>query len=170
MGIKGSLQETLDQIASKAGVPVTKDKSAEETKDNFQEQDKLELQTSGEKKTPEPTTQPKPEDKNKQDLSLYNPPMGNYQNSEDITNRIEEALKDFKPVNIPSRIEIVHTNRDNPSKTVVQHVSDYSAPKPVSKAMTYVLIGILIILLIALGGVFLFKDQLIELFNKLGIA
>ncbi|MCX6750932.1 MAG: hypothetical protein NTZ83_05720, partial [Candidatus Pacearchaeota archaeon] len=134
--------------------------------------DKLALQTSGEKKPGDSTNLNKEEDKSKQPVSGYGTPAERiYQNPSGITNEIEKAIKGLTPVNIPSRIEIVHKNVDGNPPTVVQNVSNYSnAQKPVSKAVTYVLIGILILLLLALGAVFLFKDDLIELFNKLGIA
>lgn len=167
MGVKGSLQDTLNQIATKAGVPVNKDKPAEEAKPSVE---KLELQTT-DKKPEEQASKEKPEEKSKPVPITYSPIDGNYKNTEDITHKIEEALKTFKPVNIPSRIEIINKNMESPpQKTIVQHVSDYSPPKPVSKTLTYTLIGILILLLIALGAVFIFKDELIDLFNKLGLA
>ena len=55
---------------------------------------------------------------------------------------------------------------------VIQKVSDYSmgAPTPVSKAITFLLIFLLLLLLGLLGAVFFFKDELIELFNNLSIT
>jgi hypothetical protein len=174
MGIKSSLQQTLDEIASKAGVSTNKDKSDEKQGEQSKNmQDKLVLQTSGQKKPGEAIDQTKEEDKSKQNVSGYVSTAEKiYQNPNDISSKIEEAIKGLRPVNIPSRIEIVHKNVDGNPPTVVQNVSDYSkaGPKPVSKALTSVLIGILILLLLALGAVFLFKDELIDLFNKLGIA
>ncbi len=169
MGVEGSLQETLNQIAIKAGVPVDKptDKPAEPPKETPPE--KIVLQTPPEKKPQETTPPVKVEEK--PTPQTISPPIDkNYQNQTDITNKIEEAIKGLRPVNIPSKIEIVHKNVDGNSPKVVQHVSDYSSQKTISKSVTYVLIGILIVLLIALGAVFLFKDDLIKLFNDLGLA
>ena len=166
MGVKGSLQETLNEIAAKAGVPVTPaEKPAEQPQGNVQ--DKLVLQTATEKK-PEATSPPKEEEKPKNIPTIVG---GEYSNSGDISSKIEEAIKGLRPVNIPSKIEIVHRNIDVNEPTVIQHVSDYSSPqRTISKSATYILVAILIILIIALGAVFLFKDDLIKLFNDLGLA
>jgi hypothetical protein len=171
MGVDGSLQETLDEIAIKAGVPVTKDKPAEKPVEPPKETppEKIVLQNQTEKKPPETTPPVKVEEKPAP--QTISPPVDrNYQSQTDINNKIEEAIKGLRPVNIPSKIEIVHKNIDSKSPNVVQHVSDYSSQKTISKSVTYVLIGILIVLLIALGAVFLFKDDLIKLFNDLGLA
>jgi hypothetical protein len=169
MGIKGSLQETLNDIAIKAGVaPVTPADTAT-PKSNAPE--KIVVQMPVEKKPVEVVNPHKEENKPPQAIPNYSGPQnGNYQNSAQLTSQIEEAIKSLRPVNIPSRIEIVHKNIDGNSPQVVQHVSGYSSPKSVNKAVTYILIAILLLLLIALGAVFLFKDDLIKLFNSLGIA
>jgi len=131
--------------------------------------EKIVLQNQTEKKPPETTPPVKVEEKPAP--QTISPPVDrNYQSQTDINNKIEEAIKGLRPVNIPSKIEIVHKNIDSKSPNVVQHVSDYSSQKTISKSVTYVLIGILIVLLIALGAVFLFKDDLIKLFNDLGLA
>jgi hypothetical protein len=175
MGVKGSLQVVLDDIASRAGV-LKKEKPKEEEKESDKEgsilNDKLVLQPIPEKKDVEAEI-PKKENKSNQVVSVYGSgdDYSQYKNSNDITSRIEEAIKGLRPVNIPSKIEIVHKNEDSSSQTIVQHVSSYEdAPRTASKAMTFVLIFILIILLGALVAVFLFKDDLIKLFNDLGLG
>ncbi len=171
MGVNGSLQDTLDQISIKAGVPVTKDKPEEKPAEPPKNTppEKIVLQTPSEKKPQD--TPPLEKKEEKPTPAVVSPPIDkSYQNQADITNKIEEAIKGLRPVNIPSKIEIVHKNVDEKSPKVVQHVSDYSSQKTISKSVTYVLIGILIVLLIALGAVFLFKDDLIKLFNDLGLA
>jgi hypothetical protein len=173
MGVNGSLQETLNEIAIKAGVPVTPkeqatEKPVEQSKDNTPEN--ISLQTPSDKKPSEVNTATKEEDRAKQNISNYG--QDNYQSTADITNKIQEAIKGLRPVNIPSKIEIVHRNVDAKGPTVIQRVSDYysESPKPVSKSLTYILIAILIILLLMLGAVFLFKNDLIKLFNDLGLG
>ncbi|MGY4884852.1 MAG: hypothetical protein ACP5NZ_04715 [Nanobdellota archaeon] len=169
MGINGTLQDALNDIAVKAGVPTTtakpEEKPSEQPKSDMEK--KIVLQSPPEKKLIDSAPSAKPEDKSS--ASNINPNQP-YTNSSDITNKIEEAIKGLRPVNIPSKIEIVHKNIDEKSPTVVQHVSDYSSQKTISKSLTYVLVAILILLLIALGAVFLFKDDLIKLFNNLGLA
>jgi hypothetical protein len=173
MGVKGSLQEALDDIAIKAGVTDTKSQSNEkpgdQSKNNLPGQ--IVLQTAGDKKTPETSGAAKEEEKPKPTVSGYVAPIEG-STTTDITARIEEAIKGLRPVNIPSRIEIIHKNVDANPPTVVQHVSDYfgSSQRSINKAATYVLVVILIILLIALGAIFLFRDDLIKVFNNLGIA
>ncbi len=55
---------------------------------------------------------------------------------------------------------------------IVQKVSGYGSqgPKPISKAITFLLIFILVLLLGLLAVVFFFKDELVELFNNLSIV
>jgi hypothetical protein len=169
MGVKGSLQETLNEIAIKAGVaPTTPAAPAQPQQANTPE--KIVLQTPGEKK-PGEVVNAKEENKTTQGMSNYTGPQsGNYQNSAQIADQIQEAIKGLRPVNIPSKIEIINKNIDETKPQVIQHVSDYSSQKSVNKAVTYILIAILLLLLIALGAVFLFKDDLIKLFNNLGLA
>lgn len=174
MGIKGSLQETIDEIALKAGVPKDDKSSNDSNQDNLQEssEDVIQLQKPSEKKIPEINI-PKKDNKGYQNISSFGQPNYNtqYPNSDELTKKIVSAIKGLKQVNIPSRIEIVHKNADFKPQTVVQRVSDYSSsPKSPSKAVTYILVFILILLLGALAAVFFFKDDLIKLFNNLGFG
>jgi hypothetical protein len=175
MGVKGSLQDTIDEIALKAGVP--KDDNANKPKPNPNiNADKIQLQTSSDKKAPNLNISNPNKDKNKipQNFSHYGQPnlSTQYQNADDITNKIVDAIKGLKQVNIPSRIEIVQRSIDPKPSTIIQKVSDYSgAPqKTVSKAATYVLIVVLILLLGALAAVFFFKADLIKFFNNAGLG
>jgi hypothetical protein len=174
MGIKGSLQDTINEIASKAGAA----KKNEENKENS-ESDQDNFQDSLQIQKPSPAKNPNIDNKKKdnripQNISNYGKPNFNnqYQNAEDITNKIVSAIKGLKQVNIPSRIEIVQRSIDTKPSTVIQKVSDYSVspPKSVSKSVTYVLIAVLILLLGALAAVFLFKADLIKLFNNIGLG
>jgi hypothetical protein len=173
MGISGSLQDTLNEIAMKAGA-LKKPENPEDqqpNEDNYS--DSLQLQKPSPKIMPELDNLNK-ENKAPQNVSAYGQLnyKNQYQNPEDITNKIEKAIKGLRPVNIPSRIEIVHRNIESRPPAVVQKVSDYpqNPPKSISKTMTYVLVGILILLLGALAAVFLFKDDLIKLFNNIGLG
>lgn len=174
MGVKGSLQDTINEIALKAGV----DKKNEENKENSEPeeenfQDSLQIQKPSPKKTPDINNLKKdnraPQNNSQYGRNNYN---NQYQSADDITNKIVNAIKGLKQVNIPSRIEIVQKNIDSKPSTVVQKVSDYSVgpPKSASKSLTYVLIAILILLLGALAAVFLFKAELIKLFNNIGLG
>ena len=179
MGINGSLQEALDDIANKAGVTKKEKPKEEESSEEVSQNSDLNLKPIPEKK---PETKPetitdssiKEDISSNKQVSIYgsDDSPSNYQNPDELTKKIEEAIKGLRPVNIPSKIEIVNRSEFSKSPTVVQHVSGYAEPqiKPASKAVTYMLIFILIILLGALVAVFLFKDELIQLFNELGLG
>lgn len=174
MGINGSLQATLDDIASKAGVAKKETPKEEAPAEEAVKDDKLDIKPIPDKKDFEPENPKKDNSANKPVVSIYGSDdhPSQYQNPDDITNKIQEAIKSLRPVNIPSKIEIVHKNEDTPQPTVIQHVSGYSEPpaKYASKTITYMLIFILILLLGALVAVFLFKDDLIQVFNELGLG
>ena len=175
MGVNGSLQDKLDDIATKAGVPKTE--KPKENNSSSQEQgsiieDKLTLQPIPDKKETLPQEQKTQEAASQNIPPTYN--TGNaspqYRNDSDITNKIEEAIKGLRPVNIPSKIEIVHKNEEA-SPQVIQHVSSYiESPRAPSKVITYILVFVLVLLLGALAAVFLFKEDLIKLFNDLGLG
>jgi hypothetical protein len=170
MGVKeGTLQQTFDEVAVKAGV-VTKDAS-KDAKNPMAS--KIEIQRATPKKESE-TTNLNKENKSPQYVSGYGQTQysGTYKDAEKITDEIEKAIKGLKGINIPSRIEIVNKSVDLKTPTVVQKVSDYSGgpPKPAGKVITYILIFILILLLGALAAVFFFKEELIRLFNNLGLG
>jgi hypothetical protein len=176
MGIaKGSLQDKIDEIAIKAGVTEDKTPKALPANPNVNA-DKIQLQNTSDKKAPDINNPHKEKNKVPQNVSQYgNNNLNNnqYQNADDITNKIVDAIKGIKGVSIPSRIEIVQRNIDSkPSPSVIQKVSDYSgAPqKTVSKAATYILIVVLILLLGALAAVFFFKADLIKFFNNAGLG
>jgi hypothetical protein len=175
MGVEGSLQEKLDDIATKAGVPKT-EKPKEDISQGKEQvnltDDKLNLQPIPNKK------ETLPQEQKTQETASQNAPLtygvGNtspqYRNDSDITNKIEEAIKGLRPVNIPSKIEIVHKNEES-NPQVIQHVSSYiESPRAPSKTITYILVFILMLLLGALAAVFLFKDDLIKLFNNIGLG
>lgn len=176
MGVKGPLQEAFDEISTKAGVE-NKGKPKEEKKERTMTDEDIALQPLPDKEEFEKANA----NKSKVPLNTqqnfsnygqnsYNPEQ--YKNAEEITTKIESAIKGLQGINIPSRIEIVRKDEHPKTKTVVQHVSHYSEPpkKYASKAITYVLIVVLILLLIALGAVFLFREDLIKIFNTLGLS
>jgi hypothetical protein len=170
MGVKeGTLQQTFDEVAAKAGVP--KKDTSKDAKNPLTS--KIEIQRATPKKEPE-INNLNQENKSSQYVSGYGQPQysGTYKDAEKITDEIEKAIKGLKGINIPSRIEIVNKNVDLKTPTVVQKVSDYSGgpPKPAGKVITYILIFILILLLGALAAVFFFKEELIRLFNNLGLG
>jgi hypothetical protein len=179
MGVKGSLQETLNTIAVKAGVSVTPkepppekipDKQFEKQKEELQQ--KIVLQTPVEKKPVEKVFQVPVEKKTVEVLPLIKKeekPQNS--NQEEIAVKMEEAIKDLKQVNIISNVDSLNKPLDK-SQPIVQHVSSYSgvSPKPVNKTITYILIIVLALLLVALGAVFFFKADLIALFNNFGIG
>jgi hypothetical protein len=99
----------------------------------------------------------------------------NYQNVDQVASKIERAIKDLKQISIPSKIEIINRTMDSKQPPlVVQRVSNYSGdaapPKPVSKAVTFILVFLLILLLGVLAAVFFFKADLIKLFNNVGLS
>lgn len=177
MGIKGSLQDTINEIALQTGVKDDKPSKTPNVNSNLNApKDQIQLQNASDKKASEINNFNKDKNKVPQNVSQYGKNNFNnnqYQNVDDITNKIVDAIKGIKGVSIPSRIEIVQRNIDSkPSPAVVQKVSDYSgAPqKTVGKAATYILIVVLILLLGALAAVFFFKADLIKFFNNAGLG
>jgi len=174
MGVKGSLQETLNEIANKAGV-------SEEPQQIPQKSNSIpagQIRASLQKREPEinkPLEQVK--EKTSQYFSNYgrsnsNIPKADYSNADQIASKIESVIKGLKPVNIPSRIEIINRSIEPKQQKNVQRISDYreTPPKPVSKAITLILIFILIALLGILAAVFFFREDLIKLFNNMGLS
>ena len=72
---------------------------------------------------------------------------------------VQEQTAVAKPVEkiVPKKIQ---------QPTTVQQVSNYGAPKKFNKVMVILLIFLLIVLLGILVSIFLFKEELIEFFNK----
>jgi cobalamin biosynthesis Mg chelatase CobN len=70
----------------------------------------------------------------------------------------------FKPLPKPTESESV---KEEPKLQQKSQISSYESSAPKVKAITTVLIAILIILLGLLGVIFLFKDQIISFFNGL---
>lgn len=177
MGIKGSLQDTINEISLQTGVKDDKPSKTPNVNSNLNApKDQIQLQNASDKKASEINNFHKDKNKVPQNVSQYGKNNFNnnqYQNVDDITNKIVDAIKGIKGVSIPSRIEIVQRNIDSKSSpAVVQKVSDYSgAPqKTVGKAATYILIVVLILLLGALAAVFFFKADLIKFFNNAGLG
>lgn len=84
--------------------------------------------------------------------------------------KLEKALSEFKNIKLPSEFKIVHQESEQRQPIIVQEISGYGEPpKPINKAVTLLLIFLLIILLGALAAVFVFKEQLIDIFNKFNI-
>jgi len=165
MKLKGSLQDTLQTIASKAGVNKKDSPKVAQENNLIQKpfQEKISFnENASQNKNKSPQNVPS---------SRGNNYDSSYKNADDITNKIVSAIKGLKQVNIPSRIEIINRNIDSGSQTVVQRASDYSRepPKSVSKVVTYILVSLLILLLGILAAVFFFKDELIKVFNNLGL-
>lgn len=122
-------------------------------------------------KKPEIENRNNNKDKSQQKVSFYEKgqiPQG----AEQLAHELERAIKDLSQIHFPKRIEIVNkTIESNTNPVVVQKVSNYEGnpPKPVSKTITYLLIFILLLLLGVLAAVFFFKEDLIRLFNNLGL-
>ncbi len=215
MGVTGSLQDTLDDISVKAGIPkkekpkeekeepaqkprsilddeiiiepiVAKAAVKEEKPDNQKENvnqpqrsildDEITLPEKSKKEQKEqPTEKDKEKKKTDSEINIVSAPSHEvtrlqYIDDEEITNKIKQAIKDLKPAKIPSKIEIVHKS-DPSNPQTKQYISEYSEPKKEpGKFATYLLLTILIILLGALIGVFIFKEDLIKLFNNLGLT
>lgn len=164
----GYIQNTLKTIASKVGL-------AKKNVPNKPQQTPLAPTAQPENIFQEPIQEKKPEkgnidkNKNSQKVSDYGE---TYQNANQITSKIERAIRDLKQINFPSKIEILNKNIDGKPPFVVQRVSNYEnkPSKPVSKIITYLLVFVLILLLGALAAVFFFKDDLIKMFNNLGLS
>jgi hypothetical protein len=173
----GYLQEAVKTIASKVGLvkKSPKNPSPPSTIVPIQNAKPAEViqKPTQEKKPNEKEDIEKPKDNFSQGHTNYeqNKYNATYQNAEQITSKIEKAIKELKNINLPSKIEVINRNVDSKSPVVVQRVSHYGGPpKPVSKVVTYVLVFILILLLGVLAAVFFFKEDLIKIFNNLGLS
>ena len=125
------------------------------------------------KKSPE-LNPVKPVEQAQQNVSAYGDSKvsnGPGTNADQLMEKIQNAIKEMKPVSIPPKIEIINKNIDASDKNE-KRVSDYKEDnsKPISKMLTYVLVFILLLLLGLLGAVFFFKDELIKIFNNAGLA
>ena len=177
MGIKSSLQEALDEIAIKVGADKIK---SNQMQNNNSSQDSSNIsQLAIQKRTPEMNSFNKNNfnsnnEKYPQRISSYGEenPVKYDSGAEQLANKIEMAVKNLKQMNIPSKIEIINRNIESKSPQVIQKVSAYkeSPPKQFNKAITYLLIFVLIFLLGILGAVFFFKDDLINMFNNAGLG
>jgi hypothetical protein len=185
----GYIKEAVKTIASKVGLikknilTKTSPQEIKQVQKTIQEPIQKSPQNEVQKRAQEPIQksfqEKKPEkefvDRNKeryvQKVSDYG---GDYQNVNQVTSKIERAIKDLSQIKFPSKIEIVNkTVSTGGQPVVVQRVSDYSnalPPKPVSKVITYLLVFILILLLGILAAVFFFKEDLIKMFNSFGLS
>ncbi len=166
MGVSGSLQNTFNTIASKVGL-VKKNPQERIPGQNI-------IQQSFQERRFDKNNFNKNREKHPQKISSYgeNNYGKNYQNANQIANKIERVIKDLKQINLPSKIEVINKNVTSKPPTIVQKVSDYreGPPKQVNKVITYFLVFILIFLLGILVTVFLFKEELIKMFNNLGLS
>lgn len=167
----GSLQETFNTVALKVGLTNKNTQNAKKEIDEEESEESSQENFQGKQRTNNP---PKKKEKSPQKVSNYG--ESNYgqsnQSAEQIANKIERAVRDLKQINVPSKIEIINKSVDSKSPTVIQKISGYGdgPPKPVSKFVTYLLVFLLIFLLGVLAAVFLFKDELIRMFNNIGLS
>ncbi|MFH1503501.1 MAG: hypothetical protein ABIE36_02500 [Candidatus Diapherotrites archaeon] len=88
----------------------------------------------------------------------------------ELKKKIEQAISSLKGIKMPSKVEVIHQQAEKKPPIIIQEISGYGAPpKQINKSVTLLLIFILILLFGALAAVFFFKEQLIEIFNKLSI-
>jgi len=133
-----------------------------EPKEKVFKSPKIVQQEEEEEEKKEPSKRSKPE-KREQIISRYGEDSSRA--AEDIKEAIIEAISSIK--NIPVQVD----NSKQKPVVIQQRVSEYGSepPTPLSKAITFLLIFLLILLLGLLGAVFFFKEELIELFNNLSI-
>jgi hypothetical protein len=117
-------------------------------------------------------SQPKPVEKQPVQIvsTNYNEPD---ESVEELNDRIESAISTLRNVRLPSKIEIINLESEKKSPSVLQRVSDYNWNAPSSQANEWVIVVLIIIFILLLGtlvSVFLFKDQLIELFSNWNIG
>ena len=77
-----------------------------------------------------------------------------------------------KTVPVANKIEKATRNSESSYSPEVQRVSHYAKgpPKPVNKVLVYLLVVLLLFLLGVLAAIFLFRDDLIGVFNNLGLG
>ncbi len=81
---------------------------------------------------------------------------------------IDQAIKNLRDLKSP--IQVVKPDADFKPPIIIQRVSDYNGqrPKKASKTVVIILFVLLVILLGSLVALFIFRNQLIEIFNNFG--
>jgi len=99
--------------------------------------------------------------KTMQNISSYGAPIKTQiQSSQKIKKGIGAVIERLKNINVPSK--------QKPVKSISpQKVSNYEKEKPTGKLITLILVFFLLFLLGVLTAVFLFRKELIDLFNNL---
>ena len=90
----------------------------------------------------------------------------------EIKHMLSETMKGLRKIKETPKIIPVYNKPVPKPPVIVQRVSGYGAqtPKPINKAVTFLLVFLLIFLLGALVAVFFFKQELVDLFNRLSIS
>jgi hypothetical protein len=151
------MQKTVESHVEEKKKPEEKDKNK---KEKPREKPQEEIQKSPEK----PENNSKSEKKVKQDASKYGE-----ETKDEFRSIIDQAIKNLSDLKSP--VKVVRPDKDFKPPILIQKVSDYdSSPrKKVSKFALIILFILLIILLGALIALFVFKNQLIEIFNNLNL-
>jgi len=81
---------------------------------------------------------------------------------------IDQTIRNLRDLKSP--IQVVKPDADFKPPIIIQRVSDYNSQKPkkASKIIVVILFALLIILLGSLIALFIFRNQLIEIFNNFG--
>ncbi|HPD81907.1 MAG TPA: hypothetical protein PK357_02295 [Candidatus Pacearchaeota archaeon] len=119
---------------------------------------------------PEPKPQPKPQPKSVQIVSTSREPD---ESVEDLNNRIESAISTLRNIRLPSKIEIINLEAERKPASTIQRVSNYGSKDPSNQAGQGIIILLILLFIFFLGAlisVFVFKDQLIELFTAWNLA
>jgi len=100
--------------------------------------------------------------------------LGKKPTSQKISSYGKEDLKIPPKKNAPvaNKVEKTIRNPESAYSPEVQRVSHYERgpPKPINKALVYLLVVLLLFLLGALAAIFLFREDLIGVFNNIGLG
>jgi hypothetical protein len=151
---KSDIEDAARMLQSQTPVQISQNAVVEkkmELKKNIQEK-------AAQQKTPEKIK----EGVAKQNVSKY----GEKKSPGKFENVLDETIKNLQKV---KTVEVVKPDNDFRPPIIIQRISDYNAKneKPASKAAIIILVFLLIILIGALAGLFIFRDKIIEIFNSI---
>ena len=88
----------------------------------------------------------------------------------ELKSMLKKTIRQLKKIRTPLKTQAAYSKEVGAPPQGSQRVSNYVAPKPVNKVVTFLLVFLLIFLLGALAAVFFFRQELIDLFNRINIS
>ena len=102
-------------------------------------------------------------------ISVYGEDKGG--ETHELKSMLKKTIRQLKKIRTPLKTQAAYSKEVGAPPQGSQRVSNYvAAPKPVNKVVTFLLVFLLIFLLGALAAVFFFRQELIDLFNRINIS